>query len=499
MAFVAITSMPASATIINIPDDYPTIQQGIDASADGDTVLVQPGTYVENINFNGHNIVLGSLFLTMGDTIFVATTIIDGDLTGRVVTFENGENSTAVICGFTIRNGFALLGAGIYCVDYSSPTISDNSITENSADANGGGIYCFRSSPIIIRNTIRGNTAGGAYGLGGGIYCNDSDPPIRGNTITENLGSGICCEDANPLIRNNLISDNLGSGIICRTGSFAIISGNIISGNTAFGPGSYGGGICCVTSHPTIDGNTICGNSAMEDGGGIFCHYNCSPVIINNLIYENSAGTHGGGIHCGLGSSPMIRNNTIRGNYATYGGGLLFSDTSPITTNIILWANSAPNGSEVYSYNSSTEISYCNIQGGWEGEGNIDCDPMFCYPDTGNFYLSEGSCCIGAGEDGQDIGALGAGCEPCAYTPGDCNHNRTPLELADVVAMIGMYRGTADPEYVCSCPPHGDDFPPEADPNGNCVAFELGDVVTEIGAYRGMAEASGCEDCPGSP
>ncbi len=462
--------LPVYATIINVPDDYPTIQEGIDASIDGDTVLVQPGTYVENINCNGHKVVLASLLLTTGDTSHVSSTIIDGNSSDRVITLENGEDSTTVICGFTIKNGFALSGSGIYCGDNSSPTIRDNRITENSADANGGGIYCFRSSPIIIRNTIRENSAGGLYGLGGGVYCNESDPPIQDNKITDNYGSGICCEDANPLIRNNLISDNLGNGIICRSGSFAIISGNIISGNTAFGPGSYGGGLCCVTSHPTIDGNTICGNYATEDGGGIFCHHNCSPVIINNLIYENSAGTHG--------------------------GGLLFSDTSPITTNTILWANSAPNGPEVYSYNSSTEISYCNIQGGWEGEGNIDCAPMFCYPDTGNFYLSEGSCCIGAGEDGQDIGALGAGCEPCAYTPGDCDHSGVPLELADVVTMIGMYRGTAETQYTCDCPPHGYDFAPEADPNGNCVAFELGDVIHMIAAYRGTAEASGCEDCP---
>jgi hypothetical protein len=88
--------------------------------------------------------------------------------------------------------------------------------------------------------------------------------------------------------------------------------------------------------------------------------------------------------------------------------------------------------------------------------------------------------------------------QACDYTPGDCDHNGTPLELGDVVAMIGFYRGTSDPDYTCSCPPNGDNFAPEADPNGNCVAFELGDVVTEIAAYRGLAEASGCEDCPGS-
>ena len=68
------------STIINIPADYPTIQQGINAGFDGDTVLVQPGIYIENISFNGHNVVLGSLFLTTGDTSYISQTIIDGDL-----------------------------------------------------------------------------------------------------------------------------------------------------------------------------------------------------------------------------------------------------------------------------------------------------------------------------------------------------------------------------------------------------------------------------------
>lgn len=86
----------------------------------------------------------------------------------------------------------------------------------------------------------------------------------------------------------------------------------------------------------------------------------------------------------------------------------------------------------------------------------------------------------------------------CSYIIGDCNHNGIPVELADVIAMINIYRGTVDPYYTCDCTPHGSDFAPEADPNGNCIAYELGDVVTEIGAFRGLAEAFGCEDCPGS-
>jgi hypothetical protein len=88
----------------------------------------------------------------------------------------------------------------------------------------------------------------------------------------------------------------------------------------------------------------------------------------------------------------------------------------------------------------------------------------------------------------------------CSYLIGDCNHNGSPIELADVIAMISMYRGSVDPYYICDCgvDPPGAEFAATADPNGNCVPFELGDVITEIGAYRGSAEASSCEDCPGS-
>jgi len=88
----------------------------------------------------------------------------------------------------------------------------------------------------------------------------------------------------------------------------------------------------------------------------------------------------------------------------------------------------------------------------------------------------------------------------CDYLPGDCDHNGTALELGDVIAMIGMYRGSVAPYYICDCgvDPPGAEFAATADPNGNCIAFELGDVVTEIAAYRGSGTASGCVDCPGS-
>ncbi|GAG74947.1 unnamed protein product, partial [marine sediment metagenome] len=95
--FVAIALFPVSATIINVPDDYPTIQEGIDASADGDTVLVADGQYYERISFYGKGILLTSEFIIDSDTLHIQNTIIDADTseigvvdTGSVVCFVNG-------------------------------------------------------------------------------------------------------------------------------------------------------------------------------------------------------------------------------------------------------------------------------------------------------------------------------------------------------------------------------------------------------------------------
>jgi hypothetical protein len=89
------------------------------------------------------------------------------------------------------------------------------------------------------------------------------------------------------------------------------------------------------------------------------------------------------------------------------------------------------------------------------------------------------------------------GSEGCIYTPGDCDYDGEPATLPDVIAMIGMYRGTVVHPYECDCSPHGTDFGPTADPSGNCIADELTDVVAEIGVYRGTVEPLGCPDCPG--
>ena len=165
------------ATTINIPDDQPTIQQGINAATNGDTVLVQSGTYVENINFNGKNIVVASLIITSSDINHISNTIIDGNNDGSVVTFENGEDSTAVLNGFTITNGYGYSGGGVNCIS-SNPSLMNLEIRDNSAGLSvytgGGGIFCSSSSPNLSDVIISNNSSNYS---GGGIFCKENSNP----------------------------------------------------------------------------------------------------------------------------------------------------------------------------------------------------------------------------------------------------------------------------------------------------------------------------------
>ena len=93
-----------SAKIINVPGDQPTIQGGIFATSKGDTVLVAPGRYKEKIGFG--EITVGSYFLTTQDTSYISQTIIDGSGYCHMMEFIGGHDSTTVLAGFTIADGY---------------------------------------------------------------------------------------------------------------------------------------------------------------------------------------------------------------------------------------------------------------------------------------------------------------------------------------------------------------------------------------------------------
>jgi len=394
---ITIITGPACGIEIYVPDHYSTIQGAINAASSGDTVVVRPGTYTENISFLGKTITLKS---ELGPDV----TVIDGGQKETVVLFNNHETRHSVLEGFTITNG---------CGSYR-------------AAANvyyGGGIRCHYASPTIRYNIIKYNSVLGAYsGLGGGIYVHDSSPIIMLNHIRQNAaweGGGICCQKGSPVITRNVIEYNLawnGSGIELFTDS-SLIESNVIRCNKS----NYGGGgiVCGDHSTACINGNIIMENDGYDSAGGVAIVTFSKPVLSNNLIVNNylssSSSTIGGGISIGSNADVTVINNTIVNNSAIAGGGLFCSqDSNTLLLNTILWNNNANLGPEIsvreHGWPPATlNIGHSNVKGGqasvyvdpsctlnW-GPGMIDADPLFCDESNRDFHIRFDSPCRDTG------------------------------------------------------------------------------------------------------
>ncbi|MDP2895871.1 MAG: right-handed parallel beta-helix repeat-containing protein [bacterium] len=234
---------------------FKTVQEGIDAASHGDSVVVAAGTYAETIDLRGKNIFLRSTD-PLSPTV-VASTILTAGTGPSIVTFAGTEDENCVVEGFTIQNGSATWGGGIFggSMDYPThATIQNNVITNNSAYEGGGIAYC---DGLIQHNIIKENSPGGLW------YC---DGVIRHNRIAENTANGL--SRCNGIIENNRIESNLGTAI---TGCIATIRNNVICDHLGAGL-SYCDG--------TIENNTICDNA----GYGL---EECSGIIRNCIVWGN--------------------------------------------------------------------------------------------------------------------------------------------------------------------------------------------------------------------
>ncbi|HMR40187.1 MAG TPA: T9SS type A sorting domain-containing protein [Ignavibacteria bacterium] len=384
------------ATIINVPSQHAAIQDAINASTDSDTVLVQPGTYIENINFRGKNIVLTSLFYQNNNYSFIQSTIIDGSNpvfpdSASCVIFNNHEDSSAVLQGFTLTGGTGTKwqdehGAGLF--------------------REGGGILVQYSAPVIKFNIISGNNAvtGGVVSTGGG---------------------GIRIGDSYVRFHNNVVMNNSAR---------------------------YGAGIVLNYTGGEYKNNLICKNFDSRDygaGSGIWINgsFNRSILIENNTIASNSCISSTPGVYSFGGAAGTLKNNIIWGNY----GG----NASQISGSVLT-------------------VRYCDVQGGWNGAGNMNVDPEF---DSTNYYLKNTSPAIDKGDsslifnDPENSGNPGQALWPALGTVrndmgaygGGLSH-----VISNTVVSVNNFSSLSDPEGFKLYQNYPNPFNPET-----VISYEL--------------------------
>ncbi len=277
-----ICCISAYADVIRVPSEYPTIQAGIDAAVEGDTVLVEAGTYSEHLDFEGKNILVKGEF-------GADSTIIERLTSGiPLVRFENGETSDAILSGFTLRltdNAPAINISG------SGPSIINNEFLANDR----GGIHAEdSSSPRVLGNIFVNNSSPG----GGAIYCSESAVFLSGNQFIANSVS------------------NNGGAVYLWDSDGSIIHHNLFYQNQSH---SMGGAICLSECRDIeFYNNTVAFNGTDQQyhGGGVTIWNSQNCHLYNNIIVNNA----GEGILQEMDFTSTATYNDVWGNDDDYYG-----------------------------------------------------------------------------------------------------------------------------------------------------------------------------------
>jgi len=325
---------------LNVPADYPTIQDAVDASVDGDTVIVAPGTYKEQVLIDGKDI-------TVRSSGGASVTTIDGGQGGTVVTINAVGLETPVFRGFTVTNGYAFPGPGGIAVN-DGPAMVENNIVTGNLGCFGAGIGTGASSATIRHNTVTNNGFNCSGGQGAGVFIGGAGTTrLIGNSITANNGTAIELNAAGtPVIDANVVANNAGSAMSLGNVSDATVSNNLFRNNA-------GGVYALVPSGAT------------------------GPTIVNNTFIEGGAGTTSPAItSIGFDSGTRIVNNIV-----------IASSSQPAIDCPADYEASPP----VVSHNdvvNSSGPGFGNTCAGEAGiHGNLSVDPKFIDPAAANFHL----------------------------------------------------------------------------------------------------------------
>ena len=359
----------ATAATHRVPGEFATIQAGIDACAEGDTVLVAPGTYTgegnRDLSFHGVNLVLTS-------EAGAEATVIDAEGEGRVIYFWQGEDARGVVEGFTLRNGRNQFGGCVAC-EGSSPTLRklviEGGYSTGYYGGSGGGVGLDGSQAVLEDLLVRGNQAGHCtawIGTGGGLAAYDSAPTLRRVRFEQNLA---------------MASDQTGE--CC--------------------PAPYGGGAYFTRSTPAMEDVVFYDNhaeacyAAEPMGGGMFIRGSAS-IRGATFVGNTCSLGFGSAIYCTEGEVELER------------AIIAFNDVGAYSPHEAVWG----------TVSTVCCLAYGNVPWDWIGgllgqgdlPGNLSENPMFCDLAGGDLRLGPASPCLPINNDcGVLIGAFGAGCE----------------------------------------------------------------------------------------
>ena len=411
---LTVLTFTSHAQTIQVPQDFESIQSAIDASSQGDSIHIAPGTYVENLVIP-HELTFYSDFLTTQNMSDVEATVLDGDSSGAVILAKQPLGNRLEFIGLTVQNGtghpyavglfsdslYLNFGGGLHVTGVSEFILDHMIIRENqifTEHNSGGGVFAEQcgveiSDCIVEENLVQG---GSFFGEGGGLCFYDCDVEIYNSVVQNNIGMPGYCEGAGIFALNSDIYlngvdilNNIGPGSAAFNFSESTaemincnIIGNVASFTDVFrfytfnqnsefivedcffaeNQGRQGGTFSIISAQATISGTTFENNSAAF--GPVCLNITNSDFTIENSLFSGGNCSEGSSLSCDAGAlktylctgtvrnTVMTDNSSVSSSGFAEGGAIDFGQSNILLDSVIVQGNIANRGGAIRAYAS---------------------------------------------------------------------------------------------------------------------------------------------------